>query len=214
MFEFNPKRHDYGDKVLLGSPIRASGVAELDEALDRLAGHPSTARSLSRKLAVFLVADEPPAALVERMAAVWTRTDGDIAEVMREALYSEELKASLHAKFKDPVHYVYSALRLADDGRSIQNPWQALQWLRRMGQPLYARASPDGYPLTRDAWAGAGQLTARFEVARAIAHEADARLDGSMSAPLGPATRKALESAASPQERTLLLLASPEFMQR
>src|SRR5262245_15056008 len=214
MFEFNPKRHDYGDKVLLGKPIRASGVGELDEALDRLASHPSTARSLSRKLAVFLVADEPPAALVERMAAVWMKTDGNIAEVVREAVYSEELKASLHSKFKDPVQYVYSALRLADDGQSMQNPWQALQWLRRMGQSTYARVSPDGYPLTRDAWAGAGQLTARFEVARAIAYEANARVDGSMSAPLGAATRKPLDSAASPEERTLLLLASPEFMRR
>ena len=86
LFAFSRAWHDDGPKTLLGQPIRARGERELDEALDRLARHPSTARFVSRKLAVFFVADEPPAALVERMAAEWARTDGDIAAVLRRCL--------------------------------------------------------------------------------------------------------------------------------
>src|SRR6267143_1436378 len=80
---FYPRRHDFSDKQLLGVTIRGKGAAELDEALDLLARHPSTARFVSRKLAMFLVADEPPPALVERMAQSFAASDGDIAQVLR-----------------------------------------------------------------------------------------------------------------------------------
>ncbi|HSQ05174.1 MAG TPA: DUF1800 domain-containing protein, partial [Burkholderiales bacterium] len=78
LFEFNPNRHDYGDKVFLGRTVQGRGPAELDEALDRLARHPATAHFVSRKLAVYFVADDPPPALVERMTQTYQRTDGDI----------------------------------------------------------------------------------------------------------------------------------------
>ncbi|MBV8619654.1 MAG: DUF1800 domain-containing protein, partial [Curvibacter sp.] len=82
LFEFNPARHDMGDKVLLGQPIRSRGLAEVNEALDRLARAPATARFISHKLAVYFVSDNPPAALVERMAATFSRSDGDIAATL------------------------------------------------------------------------------------------------------------------------------------
>src|SRR5262245_5517601 len=104
LFRYSQAWHDDAPKTLLGAPIRARGERELDEALDRLARHPSTARFVSRKLAVFFVADEPPPALVERMSAEWARTDGDIAAVLRTMFASEEFRGSLNAKFKDPVH--------------------------------------------------------------------------------------------------------------
>ncbi len=214
LFEFNPKRHDYGQKVLLGKPIRARGAAELDEALDRLARHPSTARFVSRKLAVFFVSDEPSPALVEKMAAAWKASDGDIPAVLRALFSSEEFRASLGGKFKDPVHYVLSAVRLAADDQVIPDPGRVLGALGRMGQPLYSRATPDGYPLTRVAWASAGQMAVRFEVARAIAYAGNWRGGDSMQKALSPATRNALEAAATPQERNLLYLSSPEFMHR
>jgi uncharacterized protein (DUF1800 family) len=214
LFEFNPKRHDYGAKVLLGKPIRARGVAELDEALDLLARHPSTARFVSRKLAVFFVSDEPPAALVERVAGTWTTTDGNIPAVLRTLFSSEEFRQSLGSKFKDPIHFVFSALRLAANGEQVADTSRILGGLGRLGQPLYARPTPDGYPLTRMAWASAGQLAVRFEVARAIAYAGDWRIDPSLEKRLGPATVKALASAATPQERNLLYISSPEFMHR
>jgi len=214
LFAFSHAWHDDGPKTLLGEPIRARGERELDEALDRLARHPSTARFVSRKLAVFFVADEPPAALVERIAGEWARTDGDIAAVLRLALASDEFRLSLNGKFKDPVHYVYSAVRIAYDGRPMPEPGRVLLWLGRLGEPLYLRQTPDGYPLARGDWSSAGQMAARFEVARAIGYAAPALEPGTMRVSLGEPTRAALEKASSAQERNFLLLASPEFMQR
>jgi uncharacterized protein (DUF1800 family) len=233
--QFNPRRHDYGEKLLLGSQIRGSGPHELEQALDLLSTHPSTARFICRKLALYLVSDDPPAPLVERMAATFRKSDGDIAAVLRTLFASREFRDSLGNKFKDPVHYVVSAVRLAYDGKVILNTGPMLNWLNRMGEPLYARPTPDGYPLTRAEWASAGQLATRFEIARALGygaaglfraegaeaterpafpHLSNALFYRSIEGSLGEATRRALDSAASPQEWNMLLLASPEFMNR
>jgi uncharacterized protein (DUF1800 family) len=215
LFAFSHAWHDDAPKTLLGEPIRARGERELDEALDRLARHPSTARFVSRKLAVFFVDDEPPAALVERMATEWAKTDGDIAAVLRLAFGSPEFRSSLNKKFKDPAHYVYSAARIAYDDRPMPEPGRVLFWLGRLGEPLYLRQTPDGYPLARGDWSSAGQMAVRFEVARAIGYVAPADLGpGTMRVSLGEPTRAALEKASSAQERNFLFLASPEFMQR
>jgi len=219
-FAFYPRRHDDGDKELLGRRIKARGAAELDEALDLLARHPSTARFVSRKLALYLAQDEPPAALVERMAQAFQASDGDIAAVLRTLFGSEFFSASLGKKFKDPVHYLVSALRLAYDERPIADMAPLIGALARMGEPLYARPTPDGYPLERAAWASSGQLATRFEVARAIAYAPGAFggrngwYRAALEKTLGAATRAALEQAASPQEWNMLLLSSPEFMHR
>jgi uncharacterized protein (DUF1800 family) len=235
IFEFNPNRHDYREKVLLGERMKSSGPAELDEALDRLARHPSTARFVSRKLAVFLVADDPPRELVERMARVFQSSDGDIAAVLRVMIASPEFAASLGRKFKDPVHYVISAVRLAYDEKPILNAGPVLGWLNRMGEGLYRRETPDGYPLTQSGWASPGQMTTRFEIARAIAAGAPAlftpegrqdvavdalpRLSGmpyveGVQKTLGAGTVNALERARTPHEWNTFLLSSPEFMNR
>ncbi|MBV8032029.1 MAG: DUF1800 domain-containing protein [Betaproteobacteria bacterium] len=235
LYEFDPARHDYGGKVLLGRPLRAQGPAELDEALDRLAEHPSTARFVSRKLALFFVSDDPPPALVERMASTFRRTNGDIAEVLRALFSSPEFTASLGQKFKDPIHYVVSAVRLAYGDKVILNANPVLGWLGRMGEPLYGRQTPDGYPLTRSEWSSAGQMATRFEIARAVGYGAAGlfRTEGekpverpafpqlanalyyqSLQYALGPSTRATLDKASSPQEWNMLLLSSPEFMNR
>ena len=214
LFEFNPKRHDYGAKTLLGAPIRARGAAELDEALDLLARHPSTARFVSRKLALFFVSDEPSSALIENLANTWRASDGDIPAVLRSLFASEEFRNSLGKKFKDPVHYVFSAIRLASDGETVPDTNRILGALGRMGQPLYARPTPDGYPMTRAAWSSAGQMATRFEIARAMAYAAEWQIDPALQKPLAPATRQALEAAATPRERRLLYLSAPEFMHR
>ena len=235
LFEFNPNRHDYGNKEFLGQPLRGRGLAEVDEALDRLARHPATARYISRKLAVYFVADEPPPDLVEKMAARFLSSDGDIAATLRTLFMSDEFRLSLAHKFKDPVHYVVSAVRLAYDDKAILNAGPMLNWLNRMGEPLYGRQTPDGYPLTQSGWASPGQMTTRFEIAKAIgsgnaglfktdgpqAQEraafpqlANALYYQSMQQSLGAATRQVLDQAASPQEWNTFLLSSPELMYR
>ena len=235
VFEFNPNRHDYGDKVFLGQSVKGRGLSEVDEALDRLARHPATARFVSRKLAVYFVADEPPASLVERMAQAFQSSDGDIAATLRAMFRSPEFAESLGRKFKDPMHYVVSAVRLAYDERPILNATPVINWLNRLGEGLYNRETPDGYPLTQAGWASPGQMTTRFEVARAIGTGSAGlfRTEGpqpadraafpqlsnalhyqSLHKTLGPETLKALDQATSPQEWNTFFLSSPEFMNR
>ena len=211
---FFPRRHDNSDKQLLGATIKGRGAAELDEALDLLARHPATARFVSRKLAVFFVADDPPPALLERMAQTFSATDGDIAQVMRAMFASTEFRASLGGKFKDPLHYTLSALRLVLDQRPLPDPLPVIGALARMGEPLYARPTPDGYPLTRTDWASPGQLATRFEIARAMGYRIPVRVPADLAPPLGGTTRETLAKASSPQEWNMLLLSSPEFMHR
>ncbi len=237
LFEFHPGRHDYGDKQLLGRTIRGRGAAELDEVLELLSGHPSTARNVSRKLARFFVgtgADQDPV-LVEALAREFQRSDGDIAAVLRVAFASPQFAASLHKQFKDPMHFVVSAVRLAYDRKPIANANPMVHWLNRLGEAPYNHPTPDGYWLDESAWDGPGQLAIRFEIAKVIgsgsaglfrtagprpvqrpafAQLANAYFYDSTQARLAPATRQALELAASPQEWNLLLLSSPEFMMR
>jgi uncharacterized protein (DUF1800 family) len=235
LFEFNPNRHDYADKVFLGKTVKGRGLEEVDEALDRLSRHPATARYVSRKLAIYFVADEPPQQLVDRMAARFLSSDGDIAAVLREMFNSQEFTQSLGRKFKDPVHYVVSAVRLTYDDKIILNTGPMLNWLNRMAEPLYGRQTPDGYPLTESGWASPGQMTTRFEIAKAIGggaaglfksegaepqekpafpQLANALYYQSLQKSLAPGTRQALEQATSPQEWNTMFLASPELMHR
>ncbi|MBL8483957.1 MAG: DUF1800 domain-containing protein [Rhodocyclaceae bacterium] len=233
-YEFNPARHDFGDKQILGRTIRGRGAAELDEVLDLLAAHPASARFVCRRIATWMVADQPPAALVERMATAFA--GGDIRAAL-EVLVQDPVFAEGPDKFKDPAHFVLSALRAAYDRRVVLDTAPIQGWLSRLGEGLYNRASPDGYPLVSEAWNGSGQLAARFEVARAIGRDGaglfkaaenmapaqaagfpqlarasyyDARAQARMRAQ----TRRALESAQTTQDWNALYLSSPEFMMR
>jgi uncharacterized protein (DUF1800 family) len=235
LFEFNPARHDFGDKQVLGRTIKGRGAAELDEVLDLLVAHPSTARHVSRQLAVYFLADQPPPALVDGMAAAFQRSGGDIAATLRPLLLAPEFAAAQPAKFKDPQHFLLSSLRASYGDQFILNSLPVQAWLRRLGQGLYDRLTPDGYPMTAEAWNSAGQLSTRFELARAIgsgpaalfkAETAEAPgmprpklaegtlYQRSLQALLSPGTRAALAQAGTPQEWNALLLSSPEFMYR
>ena len=235
LFEFNPNRHDYGDKQFLGHTVKGRGLAELDEALDRLSRSPATARFVSGKLAQYFVGDAPPEALVASMAQTFQKTDGNIADVLQTLFASEPFRQSLGRKFKDPMHYVVSAVRLSYDDKPILNAGPMLNWLSRMGQPLYGRQTPDGYPLADSAWASPGQMTTRFEIARTIGSGSAGlfRTEGpqplekpafpqlasalyfqAIEPTLSPATREALTKAATPQEWNTFYLSSPEMMHR
>jgi uncharacterized protein (DUF1800 family) len=235
LFEFNPERHDYGAKFFLGAAVVERGLRETDEVLDRLARHPATARLVSRKLAVYFVSDNPPQALIDRLAARFLATDGDIASVLGSLFESPELAASLGQKFKDPMHFVISALRMAYDERPILNAGPVINWLARMGEPLYGHDTPEGYALAGTAWSSASQMATRFEIARVIGSGSAGlfRSEGpppleqpafprfanglyyaGLEAALRPQTRQGLEQAGSAQEWNLFWLSSPEFMHR
>ncbi|WP_066807065.1 DUF1800 domain-containing protein [Sphingomonas asaccharolytica] len=168
LFEFNPNRHDFGDKQFLGHTIKGSGFGEVEEALDLIARSPATACHVSEQLATYFMGDNPPAAVVDRMAATWQKSDGDIAQVLRTMIRAPEFRQSLGTVFKDPVHYAISSVRLMYGDKVIVNAQPIIGWLNRMGQGLYARETPDGYPMTSAAWTGPGQMSVRFEIARQI----------------------------------------------
>jgi len=232
-YEFNPNRHDYSDKIFLGHMIKGNGPPEIDEVLDILARHPSTARFISRKLAVFFVSDDPPHGLVDRMTETFRKTDGNIASVLATLFASPEFDASLGKKFKDPMQYVLSAIRLAYGDKPIINVQPIRNWLNRMSEPLYGHETPDGYPLDQAAWAGPGAMATRFEIARVIGSSSAGlfKSDGAdmmerpafplIAGPLyfdsiGPTlaaiTSQTLDEAISSQDWNTLFLSSPDFM--
>ena len=234
MFEFNPARHDFSDKVFLGKTITGSGFDEVQQAADLITRQPACAQFISRQLAEYFVADDPPPALVAKMARAFQRSDGDIAAVMRTMLESKELAASYGKKFKDPAQFVVSAVRLAYDGKPLANAKPLLNWLNQLGESVFGRLTPDGWPLDAAGWSSSGQMSKRFEIARAIGTGNNQLFtpEGNPHAGVGfpmltthtyydtldpylaPATRDALSKAATTQEWNTLLLSSPDFNYR
>jgi uncharacterized protein (DUF1800 family) len=235
LFEFNPQRHDFGDKLFLGQTIRGEGWGEVLRAITILADQPATRTHVSRKLALFLLGHDPSPALLSAMTAEWQASDGTIARVVAVVLRSDEFRASLGQGFKDPVHYALSAVRYAYGGRVIRNADPVINWLRRMDEMPYGRQTPDGWPLDAAAWTGPGQMETRFEIAKAIGNGSaglfKSRDPGGSDEPafpqlqnalwfaafdrsIGPQTRAVLDRAGSSPQWNMLLLASPEFMRR
>jgi uncharacterized protein (DUF1800 family) len=241
LFEFNPNRHDFGAKMLLNERIAGAGFSEVEEVVTLLTRQLATARFISRKLATYFAADDPPPALVEAMAETFRRADGDIAAVLRTMFLAREFTGTLTGpqggpgKFKDPLPFVVSSLRLAYDGKVISNYRPVVGWLAQLGQPLYGRVTPDGYPLMETAWTSSGQLVKRFEIARAIGAGSAGLFNTDDNTPgprvgfpvlnnrlfyeaieptLSARTREALARTASQQEWNSVLLASPDWMQR
>ncbi|HEX4637574.1 MAG TPA: DUF1800 domain-containing protein, partial [Rhizomicrobium sp.] len=168
LFEFIPRRHDYGDKLFLGHTIKGAGLEEVNQAIYILSREPATARHVSRQLAQYFCCDAPSDHLVDAMAATWKRTDGDIASVLKTMFDAPEFSDSLGKKFKDPMHYVISAVRATYGDQLIQNPLPLINWLNRMGEMPYGHETPDGYPLTAASWSGPGEMATRFEIAQQI----------------------------------------------
>jgi uncharacterized protein (DUF1800 family) len=231
-FEFNPARHDFGAKILLGRPVRGTGFGEVEDAVRIIVSQPACARFISRELAVYFVADEPPPILVERLTQTFMRTDGDIGAVLHALFMSPEMAVSFGAKFKDPMRFVISAVRLAYDGKPISNARPMLNWLNGLGEAPYGRQTPDGYPMTELSWASSGQMSRRFEIARIIGAGNAALFDpedGGGTTTVGfpqlanrlyyqaiepflaTGTKSALDRANSQQEWNTFLLSSPEF---
>jgi uncharacterized protein (DUF1800 family) len=234
-FEFNPARHDFGDKQVLGTRIPGEGFGEVERVVDLLAAQPATARFVSRRMASYWLGAEPPEPLVEALAREFLRTRGDIPAILRVLFASRPFLASLGHGFRDPMHYVAATLRLAYDGKLPLNMGPVITWLNALGEPLYGHGTPDGYSLSTQAWSSPGQLARRFEIARTIGSGNAGLFDGDDGKPgggtgfprlstrlyyeaveplLSPATLRALDRASSQQEWNLYLLASPEFMAR
>ena len=138
--------HDRGEKIVLGHRINTGGVRDGEEVIDILVQHPSTAKFIATKLVRRFVSDEPPDSLVDRVAAVYKKTDGDIREMLRTIFSSDEFYSvsAYRAKTKSPFELAVSSIR-AVDGQTDGSPRLA-QLVTRMGQPLYQYPASNGFP--------------------------------------------------------------------
>jgi uncharacterized protein (DUF1800 family) len=197
-FQFRAGRHDNSPKTVLGHPIPASGgIKDGEKVLDILASHPSTAKFIATKLCRRFVADDPPPALVARVATVFQATDGDLRKVTEAIIFSQEFfsAAAYRSKIRSPFEYVVSAVRAAGGrldttgvpsldrkfametastfGRAPERLANARRkslnvHISEMGQPLFAYQAPTGYPEDSRKWVNTGALIARMNFALAL----------------------------------------------
>jgi uncharacterized protein (DUF1800 family) len=235
-FVFAPFMHDSGEKTVLGHKIAAGG-GEQDglQAVDILAHHPSTAKFISRELAQRFVTDDPPQALVDRMAQTFTKTDGDLRAVLETMFTSPEFfsEGAWQAKVKSPFEMVVSAVRAL--GGDAVDAFTLVQKIADLGEPLYNKLEPNGYPNTGDAWLSTVGVMGRMNFSAALASGLvpgvttdPARLAGKdypviarelLGHEASAQTQAALEKGLEGKEQTPLFIASlvlgsPDFQRR
>lgn len=150
---FEPALHDDGEKSVLGERLAAGGgEQDLERVVEIVCRHPSTAQHIAWKLVRRFVAEEPPASLVARAAAVFAETKGEIKPVVRAIFESEEFQAARGLKFKQPFRYIAGSLRLLGADTHAEGP--LIEYLTRMGQGLFQYPTPDGYPDRAAPWLG------------------------------------------------------------
>ena len=168
-FIFRPGVHDSGEKIVLGHKIPAGGGMEDGlMVLGILVHHPSTAHFIATKLVRHFVSDDPPPALVERVAQTFMKTDGDIREVLKAIFFSPEFNSTdaYRAKVKRPFELAISAIRTL--GADTNGGPQVHQWIARMGQPLYGFQTPNGYSDVAENWVNTGALLERMNFGLAL----------------------------------------------
>jgi uncharacterized protein (DUF1800 family) len=169
-FLFRADVHDAGEKTILGRRFPAGrGIEDGEQVLDILAAHPATARHLASQLAVRFVSDHPPQALVDRLAEVYRTSGGDIRAMLRAIAASPEFwsREALAAKIKSPFELASSAIRAL--GGEVGEPRATIEWIGRIGEPLYAYQAPTGYPDRAEAWVNTGSLLARMNFGMQLA---------------------------------------------
>jgi uncharacterized protein (DUF1800 family) len=235
-FQFNPASHDRKEKLVLGHTLPA-GRGEQDglDVIDILAHHPSTAKFISKKLAQRFVADDPPQALVDRMAATFTKTDGDLRAVLQTMFSSVEFmsEGAWQVKMKSPLEMVVSSVRAVN--ADVSDTTTLAQRIADLGQPLYGKVEPTGYPNTGEAWTNTASVLGRINFATALLGGPlpGVRVDMSrfnfkdpsavagdlLSTAPSPQTLASIEKGiqnkeATPSLITTLVLSSPDFQRR
>jgi uncharacterized protein (DUF1800 family) len=216
MFFFEPRRHDFGDKELLGYQVHGGGEEEIDSVLDMLAQHPSTANHIAKQLAQYFVADDPPKSLVDKLAATFRSSGGDISVVLKTLFNSQEFwdPKYAQAKFKPPFRYVVSTLRAADvvppgDTKLLQGA------INQMGEPLYHCQTPNGYSITNDQWMNSDSLLKRIDFTKKLAgflgDAAEKKIQDALGKNWSANTLDTVQKA-EPKLQPALMLSSPEFV--
>jgi uncharacterized protein (DUF1800 family) len=232
-FRFAAAMHDRGEKKVLGQTIPAGGgIEDGERVLDLLSNHPSTARHIAFKLAQRLVSDTPPSSVVDRAAAAFQRTKGDLRAVVRTLVTSPEFFAAdtYRAKVKTPFEFVTSTLRATD--ADVQSAMGVVRALQGLGMPLYLCQPPTGYEETAETWVSSGALVNRMNFALAVAGgqlrgiqipglaEAGAErvrdriVRDALGGDVSKATLDTIVKATSAEQTIALAIGSPEFQRQ
>jgi uncharacterized protein (DUF1800 family) len=217
-FMFDPRRHDAVNMLFLNNEIRGGGADEIVDVLSLLAREPATAHHIAFQLAQYFVADNPPKALVDRLAGTYLQSDGDIKTVLRALLHSREFwdPANAQNKFKPPLRYVISALRAS--GIVPQGNGQIVYGtIGQMGEPLYRCLTPNGYANTNDQWLNSDALLKRIDFSRGLGRFMPQDRDPSdtiIATRGGDWTANSVIAIrnAEPKMRPVMALSSPEFV--
>ena len=206
--QYDPTRHEPGDKMLMGNKIKDNGQKEGIEALRLLAASPQCARFISTKLAVRFVSDDPPPAMVDRMTQTFLKTRGNIPQVLLAMVNSPEFftAPTYRVKLKTPLDFVVSAVRAT--AAQVDSTAGMAAAIGQLGMPLYGMQTPNGYSMKAEAWNSTTQLVSRMNFAMALATNRVAGLHADPDALLHSDTASgssAATAALSPLEKTQAL---------
>ena len=210
-FDFIPRLHDNGDKVLLGRTIKPAGVREGEDAIRMLARHPATAIRIATRLVSTFVADVPPSALVDKLAATFLSTQGDVRAVMQVLVASSEFWDVGNTLFKTPLDFACSTLTAAGGVKDARDLNQTLGFLAQAGQPMHGWQTPDGYKTDAATWLAPEALTRRADYAMNLANR---MAEPVYLQPFLSAASQARIGREGSVMRTGLTLASPDFMRK
>lgn len=174
LFLFDPRRHDFGAKTLLGETFPAGqGKAEIDRALNLLASHPATGRRIAYKLAQRFLADDPPEAVVEAMAQGFRQSGGRISATLEPLLASQAFADSLANpdKFREPLDYLIASARAVCSGDGVGNGQLLALLALDLGQAPFMRSTPDGYGARESDWLSPAAMAKRVRLALGLANE-------------------------------------------
>ena len=210
-FRFAERFHDNGEKRLLGRSFLPQGVAEGEEAIRMLARHPATARRIATRLATFFVSDQAAPALVDRLAASFSNSQGEMRAVLRTLIEAPEFWQAEQKLFKTPLDFACSALVATGGVQGRREVAQAIGFLGSAGQPMHGWQTPDGYKTDAATWLAPEALTRRADFAIALGRQVAEPVF--LNAFLSPETRSRIAREPA-QLRPGLMLASPDFMHK
>ncbi|HKT63310.1 MAG TPA: DUF1800 domain-containing protein [Burkholderia sp.] len=216
-FWFNQRMHEPGAQTVLGRSFAQDGFAQGRAVLDMLAHHPATATHIATKLVKHFVADEPPAALVDRLAKRFRDSGGDLAQVTEALVTAPEAWAAPRTKLKKPGEWTVAAMRAS--GLQIRDVRRVINTQNMLGEPLWRPPAPKGFSDDSAAWVDglAERLDVANQVGRLVGNagaEPDAMIDAALGPLASPETRETVRRAESRPQALALLLMSPEFQRR